>query len=40
MPKVFTLLVKYKRYLHSLWNTEGIYTKGGITKVFTLLVEY
>ena len=43
MPKVFTLLVEYRRYLHS-WNaegiytvlSEGIYTPCGIQGVFTL----
>ena len=40
MPKVFTLLVKYKRYLHRKVNAEGIYTPSEVQEVFTLKVEY
>ena len=36
MPKVFTLPVKCRRYLHQ-WKTAGVFTlKGEMTRVFTL----
>ena len=47
MPKVFTLEVKCRRYLHRIewgylhsWNTRGIYTGCEIPRVFTLDVKY